>query len=113
HRSRLWGTLAFEYGSGTPGSHDAGNEVPEAGDPGHTHAPFSGGCGVRCPARFTENLTMGWDAVRALDGQHGLTIQFNVENLSNSVYLVSKESSFVQGQYSIPRLLSAAIKIRF
>jgi hypothetical protein len=29
------------------------------------------------------------------------------------VYLLSKESSMVQGQYSIPRLVSGSVKIRF
>jgi hypothetical protein len=36
-----------------------------------------------------------------------------VENVSNKVYLLSKESSMVQGQYSIPRLISATARIRF
>ena len=42
-----------------------------------------------------------------------LSLQFNVENLSNNVYLLSKESTMVQGQYSIPRLLSGSLKIGF
>ena len=42
-----------------------------------------------------------------------LSLQFTVENLSNNVYLLSKESTMVQGQYSIPRLLSGSLKIGF
>jgi outer membrane receptor protein involved in Fe transport len=40
-------------------------------------------------------------------------LQFNVENLTNNVYLVSKESTFVQGQYSIPRMYSGSLRFRF
>jgi hypothetical protein len=42
-----------------------------------------------------------------------LSLQFSIENLSNNVYLFSKESTMVQGQYSIPRLVSGAVKLGF
>jgi hypothetical protein len=42
-----------------------------------------------------------------------LSFQFNIENLSNKVYLLSKESTMVQGQYSIPRLISGSLKVGF
>ena len=45
--------------------------------------------------------------------QPKLSLQFNIENVSNKVYLLSKESSMVQGQYSIPRLISASVRMRF
>jgi len=61
---------------------------------------------------FTQNLTLGWDAPFTGDVPR-LTFQFNIENLSDNVYLISKESTFVQGQYSIPRLISGSIKFRF
>ncbi|MBI3895075.1 MAG: TonB-dependent receptor [Acidobacteria bacterium] len=112
HDSGLWASMAFEYGSGTPGSHGAGEDVHEEGEAAHTHAPIVGGCGVRCPEHFTQNLTFGWDAIP--DGeQPRLSLQFNIENLTNNVYLISKESTFVQGQYSAPRLYSGSLKIRF
>jgi hypothetical protein len=113
HRpSRVWTSMAFEYGSGTPGGHGAGDHEHEEGGDGHTHAPVIGGCGARCPSHFTQNLSIGWDAI-ATDEQPRLTLQFNIENLSNNVYLISKESTFVQGQYSIPRFYSGSLKIRF
>jgi outer membrane receptor protein involved in Fe transport len=110
--SGIWTSIGFEYGSGTPGGHGAGDHEHETGTEEHTHAPVAGGCGVRCPDHFTQNLSIGWDAV-STDDQPRLTLQFSVENLRNNVYLISKESTFVQGQYSIPRLFSGSLKIRF
>ncbi|MBI4459274.1 MAG: TonB-dependent receptor [Acidobacteria bacterium] len=110
--TRLWTSVAFEYGSGTPGAHGAGEDVHEAGESAHVHAPVVGGCGVRCPSHFTQNLSVGWDAVPNGEQPH-LSLQFSIENLSNNVYLVSKESTFVQAQYSIPRMYSGSLKIRF
>jgi outer membrane receptor for ferric coprogen and ferric-rhodotorulic acid len=59
-----------------------------------------------------ENLSIGWNA-RSDGGQPRLSLQFNVENVSNKVYLLSKESTMVQGQYSHPRLISASMRFRF
>jgi outer membrane receptor protein involved in Fe transport len=111
-RTRLWSSMTFEYGSGTPGSHGATEGKHEAGEADHEHAPVPGGCGLRCPEHFTQNLSIGWDAIRNRE-QTRLTFQFNIENLTNNVYLISKESTFTQGQYSIPRLFSGSLKIRF
>jgi outer membrane receptor protein involved in Fe transport len=111
-RSGLWTALAFEYGSGTPGGHGAGEHEHEEEEPDHEHAPVPGGCGVRCPSHFTQNLSLGWDGFVRGDRPR-LGLQFNVENLSNHVYLISRESTFVQAQYSIPRLFSWSLKYRF
>jgi outer membrane receptor protein involved in Fe transport len=112
-RTGLWGSMAFEYGSGTPGSHEEESEHGhEAGEASHSHGAVIGGCAERCPEHFTQNLTFGWDALRSGD-QPRLSLQFNIENLTDNVYLISKESTFVQGQYSIPRLFSGSVKIRF
>ena len=105
--------MAFEYGSGTPGSHDEqADHGHDSGEAAHEHGPVGGGCAVRCPEHFTQNLTIGWDAIRSGD-QPRLSLQFNLENLTDNVYLISKESTFVQGQYSIPRLFSGSVTIRF
>ena len=69
-------------------------------------------CGTRCPSHFTQNVSIGWNAI-SNGSQPRLSLQFNVENLSNKVYLISKESTMVQGQYSIPRLFSTSLKIGF
>jgi outer membrane receptor protein involved in Fe transport len=109
-RTRLWGAVSVEYGSGTPGAHGEGDEHQD----GEVHELASGPelCGTRCPARVTPNLSIGWNAASS-SNQRRLSVQFNIENLSNKVYLLSKKSSMVQGQYSIPRLVSASVRIRF
>jgi hypothetical protein len=110
-RTRLWGAVAFEYGSGTPGGHGGGDHEPENGE-AHEHATGPGLCGTRCPPRFIQHVSIGWHA--ATNGSAPrLSLQFNVENLSKRVYLISKESTMVQGQYSIPRLFSGSLKIGF
>jgi outer membrane receptor protein involved in Fe transport len=111
-RSRLWGAVSAEYGSGTPGGHGAGDHEHEGGET-HEHASGPGMCGTRCPSRVMPNLSVGWSAPSSSGNQPRLSVQFNVENMSNKVYLLSKESSMVQGQYSIPRLVSGSVKIRF
>ena len=110
--TRLWGAVSVEYGSGTPGGHGAGDHEHEGGET-HEHASGPGLCGTRCPSRVTPNLSLGWNARSSRADQPRLSVQFNIENVSNKVYLLSKESSMVQGQYSIPRLVSGSLKIRF
>jgi hypothetical protein len=111
-RSGLWTALAFEYGSGTPGAHGAGEHEHDAGEADHEHAALPGGCETRCPSHFTQNFSLGWDGFFRGD-QPQLGLQFSIENVSNHVYLISRESTFVQAQYSIPRLLSWSMKYRF
>jgi outer membrane receptor protein involved in Fe transport len=111
NRTRLWAAVALEYGSGTPGGHGAGDHEHEEGE-AHEHATGPGLCGTRCPSHFTQNVSIGWNAT-ANGNRPRLSLQFNIENLSNKVYLLSKESTMVQGQYSIPRLVSGSLKIGF
>jgi outer membrane receptor protein involved in Fe transport len=108
-RTRLWGSVALEYGSGTPGGHGGDHAHEDGGT--HEHAT-AGLCGTRCPSHFTQNLSIGWNAT-ADATRPRLSVQFSIENLSNTVYVLSKESTMVQGQYSIPRLVSASVKMRF
>jgi outer membrane receptor protein involved in Fe transport len=108
-RSGLWTSLALEYGSGTPAGHGADHEH-EPGEADHEHAAEQ--AGARVPQHFTQNLSLGWDVLRK-DDQPRVTLQFNVENLTNNVYIVARESVFTPGQYSIPRLYSTSMKIRF
>jgi outer membrane receptor protein involved in Fe transport len=111
NRTRLWGAVAVEYGSGTPGGHGSGDHEHEGGE-AHEHATGPGLCGTRCPSHFTQNVSLGWNAT-SNGNKPRLMLQFNIENLSNQVYLLSKESTMVQGQYSIPRLVSGSLKIGF
>jgi outer membrane receptor protein involved in Fe transport len=110
-RTRLWSAVALEYGSGTPGGHDDGDHEHADGE-AHEHATGPGFCGTRCPSHFTQNVSIGWNA-SAGGSRPQVSLQFTVENVSNDVYLISKESTMVQGQYSIPRLWSGSLKIGF
>jgi hypothetical protein len=110
-RTRLWGAVALEYGSGTPGGHGDADHEHDDGE-AHEHASGPGLCGTRCPSHFTQNVSIGWTAL-ANRSRPRLSLQFDVENVSNTVYLLSKESTMVQGQYSIPRLLSGSLKVEF
>jgi hypothetical protein len=110
-RTRLWSAVALEYGSGTPGDHDEGEHEHADGE-AHERATGPGLCGTRCPSHFTQNVSIGWNA-SAGGNRPQVSLQFTVENVSNNVYLISKESTMVQGQYSIPRLVSGSLKIGF
>jgi outer membrane receptor protein involved in Fe transport len=110
--TKLWAAASVEYGTGTPGGHGAGDHAHEQGE-AHEHASGPGLCGTRCPSRLTPNLSLGWNAWPSSGDQPRLSVQLSVENVSNKVYLLSKESSMVQGQYSSPRLVSASIRMRF
>lgn len=110
-RSGMWGGLAVEYGSGTPGSHGGGAHEHADGE-AHEHATGAGMCEERCESRFVPSLSIGWNTM-VRGGQPRLTLQLNVENLTNKVYLLSRESTMVQGQYSQPRLTSVSLRVRF
>jgi hypothetical protein len=110
-RTRLFSAMTLEYGSGTPGSHGGSDHQHDAGE-AHEHAIGPGLCGTRCPSHFTQDVSIGWNTT-ANGSRPRLSLQFNVENLSNEVHLLSKESTMVQGQYSNPRVVSASLKIGF
>jgi hypothetical protein len=82
------------------------------GEDTHEHLTGAGLCGTRCPSHVTQNVSIGWNAI-SNGNQPRLSVQFNIENVSNKVYLLSKESTMVQGQYSIPRLFSGVLRIGF
>ena len=111
HRSGLWSAVTFEYGSGTPGAHGDGDHADDDGAT-HEHGSGAGLCAKRCESHFTENVSIGWNPA-SRGGRGRLSVQLNVENVSNRVYLLSRESTMVQGQYSIPRLVSASMRLRF
>jgi len=98
-RSGLWGGMTFEYGSGTP---------TEVEDETATVEPAP----LRVPGHFTQNLTMGADLFRNRD-RSWISLQFNIENLTNTVYKISQENTFSPGEYSNPRFYSASMKVHF
>ena len=120
-RTGLWFSMAFEYGSGTPaheGEHgdEHGQEEPmrenEEEEGRMEHGQEEEATAERMPEHFTQNLTLGWDLLRA-GGQARLSLQFNIENLSNKVYQKTAPSVFSPGEFYIPRLISGSMKIHF
>jgi hypothetical protein len=93
-------------------------EHGEAGDehasdePAHVHAESAGGA-PRVPGHFTANVSFGVDLLRRGNRQPRLSLQLDVENVGDNLYLVAQESEFTPGQYPIPRLVSATAKVRF
>ncbi len=110
-RSGLWSSVTVEYGSGTPGAHGAGDHEHDDGA-AHEHGSGAGLCAIRCDPHFTQGAAFGWNSSSRSGGAR-LSLQVTVENVSNRVYLLSRESTMVQGQYSIPRLISGSLRVRF
>lgn len=100
-----------EYGSGTPRGHGAADEEPAQEEAGHAHT-HAEGPGGRIPGHTTVGLSLGIDGRRG-GGRAKVSLQVDVENLANHVYLVAQEGEFSPGQFSVPRLVSASVKIRF
>jgi len=110
HRlSGLWTAMTFEYGSGTPVGHGGAGHEHEAGEAAHAEGP-AGAVGERVPSHFVQNFTIGWDT--RLEARR-FGIQFNIENVSNKLFVVAQESAFTPGQYSMPRQFSGSIRIGF
>lgn len=96
HKSGFWASTGLEYGSGTPAAppNDQGEEVT-----------------VRLPDHFVANFYFGVDLFRK--EKCGLGLQFNVENATDRVFAIAKESEFTPIQFSPPRFLSGSLKLRF
>jgi hypothetical protein len=96
HRTGLFATTQFEYGSGTPASFPDEN--------GDEHL-------IRLPGHFIANLYFGIDLFRK--EKRNAQLQFNIENLSDKVFRIAKESEFTPVQYSPPRFLSGSLSFNF
>ncbi len=96
HRSGFFASGALEYGSGTPASLPDENGVETL---------------VRLPEHLIANLYLGVDLFKR--ERHSVGLQFNVENATNRVFRIAKESEFTPVQYSPPRFISGSMKVRF
>ena len=111
-RSGLFAATAVEYGSGTPTTHGEGEITGNESDPGHTHAA-SAADAARVPGDFTANISAGIDLLRGQNRRPRLSLQIDIENITDNLYLIAQEGEFTPSQYSIPRLLSLTAKVRF
>ena len=87
----------IEYGSGTPvGEAERQSSVPRA--PGH----------------FIANVAFGVDVRRDSRRRSRLSLRMDVENITNSSYLIAREDfEFSPALWSIPRLISFTAKVHF
>jgi hypothetical protein len=63
------------------------------------------------PEHLVANFTMGIDLFRK--EQRRVSLQFNLENATNRVYSIAKESEFTPIQFSPPRFLSGSLRFYF
>ena len=42
-----------------------------------------------------------------------LTLQLDVENIANNIYVIAQEGEFSPAQFSLPRVVSLSAKFRF
>jgi outer membrane receptor protein involved in Fe transport len=95
-RSGFFATTQLEYGSGTPAAlHNSAGEERF----------------VRLPDHFVANFYFGIDLPST--ERKKISLQFNIENASNRVFRIAKESEFTPVQYSPPRFISGSIKLHF
>lgn len=95
-RSGFWSSAEFEYGSGTPAALLGANGIETR---------------LRLPAHFVTNLYFGLDLKPR--ERHKVSLQFNIENLTNRVYQIAKESEFTPVQFAPPRFVSGSLKFSF
>ena len=111
-RTGVFAGTAMEYGSGTPMGHGGAEHEHAEGEADHTDAASAEGA-ARVPGHFTANISMGIDLLQRGNRGPKLSLQLDIENIANNLYLIAQEGEFTPGQYSIPRLISATAKIRF
>jgi outer membrane receptor for ferrienterochelin and colicins len=111
-RSGVFAGTAMEYGSGTPLEHGGAEHAHSEAEADHTHAGSAEGA-ARVPRHFTANISLGVDLLRRGNRRPKLSLQLDIENIANNLYLIAQEGEFTPGQYSIPRLIAATAKIRF
>jgi hypothetical protein len=107
----LWVGARLEHGSGTPVGHGGDHEHGE-GEADHAHGASEGALD-QLPSHTVGHLSFGVDLLRGVDRRARLTLRVDVENVTDSMYVVARDSQFSPAQYSIPRLLSATARVRF
>ena len=66
---------------------------------------------VRLPEHFVANFYFGIDVIKK--EHEKLSLQFNVENATDRVFQIAKESEFTPIQFSAPRFLSGSLSLHF
>jgi outer membrane receptor protein involved in Fe transport len=95
-RSGFWASATLEYGSGTPAA---------------LHAQDGEEMRVRLPSHLVTNCAFGIDLFRR--DQRSASLHFSVENATDRVFPIAKESEFTPVQFSPPRFVSGAVRFHF
>ena len=107
-RTRLWSTLAFEYGSGTPGGHGGGDHEHEGGRSPRARnrtGALRDAMPLALHARHVDRLEC--DRERA-----SLVAVQRREPVEQRLSAVKREHDGA-GQYSTPRVVSGSLKVAF
>jgi hypothetical protein len=107
-RTGLWAGTSVAYGSGTPLGH--GEEHADQDDADHAHARE--GNAARNPEYAAGDISFGVDLLRR-NQRPRLILRLDVQNVTNDIYAIAGDSEFSPALYSIPRLVSATVRIRF
>ena len=108
----VWLGSTLEYGSGTPMGHGGPGHVHAAGVAAHEDVPASG-VAARVPGHFTMSGSAGLNLWRDPIRRARLTLQLDVENITNNVYVVAQEGEFSPAQFSLPRVVSLSARFKF
>jgi hypothetical protein len=108
----VWIGTGMEYGSGTPMGHGGAAHEHGAGEAAHVDAESSEAA-ARVPGHFTANLSTGIELWRDGNRRPKLSLQFDIENISDNRYLIAQEGEFSPRQFSIPRVVSVTARFRF
>lgn len=103
-KTGAWVSVALEYGSGTP---------TEAEEPGDRAGQPMVEMDQRVPGHVMANLSLGADIWHGGDGKRRLAARISIENVTNKIYKIAQENVFTPGQYSIPRLVSGGLTLKF
>jgi hypothetical protein len=106
-----WFGTVMEYGSGTPIGHGGAAHEHAAGEAAHVDVESAEGA-ARVPRHFTANFSTGIDLWRDRN-RPKLSLQVDIENITDKRYLIAQEGEFSPRQFSIPRLVSVTAKFRF
>ena len=109
--SRLWLAGTIEYGSGTPMGHGGAGHV-HAGAETHAGDTASSGNG-RVPGHVTAGGSVGLDLLTNRIRGGSLSLQVDIENIANNIYVIAQEGEFSPAQFSLPRIVSLSAKFRF
>jgi len=60
--------------------------------------------GGRVPGHFMTGVSFGIDLLRDTNRRSRLALRLDVENVTNTMFVIAQDSAFSPAQYSIPRL---------